>query len=138
MSWPTTQISLEAQIHGIVPIGGASLVAQMVKSLPAMRETWVWSPGQEETLEKEMATHSNIPAWKITCMEEPGELQSMVSQRVGHDWTTNIFFPVGDAKGGTLEKKKSPKYKADKQDIAYRGFLVICQDKNPKANLLPQ
>ena len=103
-----------------------------------MQETRVQSLDRKDLLEKEMATHSNIPAWKITCMEEPGELQSMVSQRVGHDWTTNIFFPVGDAKGGTLEKKKSPKYKADKQDIAYRGFLVICQDKNPKANLLPQ
>ena len=66
-----------------------SLVAHMVKSLPAMRETRVWSLGWEDPLEKEIATHSSILAWKIPCMEEPGGLQSMGSQRVGHDWATN-------------------------------------------------
>jgi len=50
-----------------------------------MRETWVHSLGQEDLLEKEMATHSSILAWKIPWMEEPGGLQSMGSQRVGHD-----------------------------------------------------
>ena len=64
---------------------GASLVAQMVKRLPAMWETWVQSPGWEDPLEKEMATHSSTLAWKIPWMEEPGRLQSMGSQRVGHD-----------------------------------------------------
>ena len=64
---------------------GASLVAQMVKRLPAMWETWVQSPGWEDPLEKEMATHSSTLAWKIPRMEEPGRLQSMGSQRVGHD-----------------------------------------------------
>ena len=54
-----------------------SLVAQMVKCLPAMWETWVRSLGQEDPLEKEMATHSSILAWKIPWMEEPGRLQSM-------------------------------------------------------------
>ena len=54
-----------------------SLVAQMVKSLPVMRETQVQSLGQEDPLEKEMATHSNILAWKIPWTEEPGQLQSM-------------------------------------------------------------
>ena len=63
---------------------GTSLVAQMVKRLPAMRETWVQSLGRED-LEKEMATHSNIPAWKIPWTEEPGGLQSMGSQRVRQD-----------------------------------------------------
>ena len=63
----------------------ASLVAQMVKSLPAMWETWVQSKAQEDPLKKEMAIHSSILAWKIPWMEEPGRLQSMVSQRVGHD-----------------------------------------------------
>ena len=57
----------------------------MVKSLPAMQETWVQSLGQEEPLEKEMATHSSILAWKIPWMEEPGGLQSMESQKVRHD-----------------------------------------------------
>ena len=61
-----------------------SLVAQMVKSLPAMQETWVLSPGQEDLLEKEMATHSSILAWRIPWTEEPGEPQSMGLQRVGH------------------------------------------------------
>ena len=61
------------------------LVAQMLKRLPTMRETWVRSLGQEDPLKKEMATHSSTLAWKIPWMEEPGRLQSMGSQRVGHD-----------------------------------------------------
>ena len=67
------------------------LVAQMVKNLPAMQETQVHSLGQEDPLEKEMATHSSILAWEIPWMEEPGELQSMGSQRVEHDSMTNTF-----------------------------------------------
>ena len=63
----------------------SSLVAQMVKRLPIMWETWVQSLGQEDLLEKEMATHSSIRAWKIPWMEEPARLQSMGSQRVRHD-----------------------------------------------------
>ena len=62
-----------------------TLVAQMVKRLPAMRETWVRSLGREDPLEKEMATHSSTLAWKIPWTEEPGRLQSIRSQRVGHD-----------------------------------------------------
>ena len=62
-----------------------SLVAQMVKLLPTMRETWVQSLGQEDLLEKEMATHSSILAWKILWTEEPGRLQSIGLQRVKHD-----------------------------------------------------
>ena len=60
---------------------GASLVAQMVKNLPAMRETWVRSLGWKDTLEKGMATHSCILAWRIPGTEEPGGLQSMGLQR---------------------------------------------------------
>ena len=63
----------------------ASLVAQTVKHLPAMQETWVRSLGWEDLLEKEMATHSSTLAWKIPWMEEPGRLQSIGSQRVGHN-----------------------------------------------------
>ena len=61
----------------------ASLVAQRVKHLPTMRETWVRSLGREDPLEKEMATHSSTLAWKIPWMEEPSGLQSMGSQIVG-------------------------------------------------------
>ena len=57
----------------------------MVKRLPTMWETWVQSLGREDLLEKEMATHSSTLAWKIPWTEEPGRLQSMGSQRVGHD-----------------------------------------------------
>ena len=60
-------------------------MAQMVKRLPTLWETWVQSLGQEDTLEEEMATHSSILAWKIPWTEEPGRLQSMGSPRVGHD-----------------------------------------------------
>ena len=64
---------------------GASLVAQVVKNLPAVQETRVRSLGWEDPLEKEMATHSSILAWKISWTEGPGGLQSTRSQRVGHD-----------------------------------------------------
>ena len=63
----------------------ASLVAQRVKRLSAMLKTRVQSLGLEDPLEQEMATHSSILAWKIPWTEEPGRLQSMRSQRVGHD-----------------------------------------------------
>ena len=62
----------------------------MVKRLPTMQETRVLSLGQEDPLEKKMATHSSILAWKIPWTEEPGRLQSMGSQRVGHDWATSL------------------------------------------------
>ena len=54
-------------------------MAQLVNNLPAMQETWVQTQGQEDPLEKEMATHSSIPAWRIPCTEEPGGLQFMGS-----------------------------------------------------------
>ena len=62
-----------------------SLMAQMVKNLPTLREAWVRSLGWEDPLEKRMATHSRILAWRIPWTEEPGGLQSMGSQRVGHN-----------------------------------------------------
>ena len=65
--------------------GAPSLVAQTVKHLPTMRETRVRSLGWKDPLEKEMATHSSIHAWKIPWTEEPGGLQSMGSQRTGHN-----------------------------------------------------
>ena len=63
----------------------ASFVAQLVKNSPAMQEARVQFLGWEVPLEKEMATHSSIPAWEISWTEEPGGLQSMGSQKVGHD-----------------------------------------------------
>ena len=67
-----------------------TLVAQRVRRLPAMRETWVRSLGQEDPLEKEKATHSGTLAWKIPWMEKPGRLQSMGSLRVGHSLATSL------------------------------------------------
>ena len=61
----------------------------MVKNPPAMQETWVPSLGREDPLEEEMETHSSILAWRVSWTEEPGRLQSRVSQRVGHDLMTN-------------------------------------------------
>ena len=66
------------------------LVAQRVKHLPAMQESWVWSLGGEDLLEKEMATHSSILAWKTPRTEKPGRLQFMGLQRVGHDWAASL------------------------------------------------
>ena len=66
------------------PKDGSSLVAQMVKNLPAMQKTWVRSLGREDPLEKEIATHSNVLAWRTSWTEEPGRLQSVGSQTVSH------------------------------------------------------
>ena len=70
----------------------ASLLAQRVKCLPALRDTQVRSLVWEDPLEKEMATHSSILAWRIPWTEEPGRLQSMGSQRVRHEWATSLSF----------------------------------------------
>ena len=66
-------------------------MAQMVKNPPAMQETWVQSLGWDYPLEKGMATHSSILAWRISWTDEPGRLQSMGSQRVRQDWATSTF-----------------------------------------------
>ena len=70
------------------PMAGPALVAQMVKDLPVMQETWGRSLGWEDPLEKGMATHSSSLAWRIPQTEEPGGLQSMGSQRIKYDWAT--------------------------------------------------
>ena len=81
-----TILRLSIHKHGIsvhltfIQLGQTSLVAQTVKRLPTMQETWVQSLGREDLLEKEMATHSSILAWKIPWTEKPGSLQSMGSQ----------------------------------------------------------
>ena len=66
-------------------------MAQMVKNLPAMQETWVQFRGQEDPLEKGMETHSSILAWRIPWTEEPGRLQSMEVQRVRYDLVTTLL-----------------------------------------------
>ena len=66
-------------------------MAQRVKGLPAVQETWVRSPGWEDPLEKELATHSSTLAWKIPWTEEPGRLQSRGLQGVTHDWATSLL-----------------------------------------------
>ena len=68
-------------------------MAQTVKRLPTTQETGFQSLGGEDALEKEMAPHSSILAWKIPWTEEPGRLQSMGSQRVGHDRATSLYYP---------------------------------------------
>ena len=77
-------------------------VAQMVKCLSAMQDTWVWSLGWEGPLEKEMAAHSSSLAWKIPWMEEPGRLQSMGLQRVRHDWVIPLSLLEGVDRNGIL------------------------------------
>ena len=69
-------------------------MAQMVKNLPAMQKKHVWFLGPEDPLEKGMATHSSILAWRIPRTEEPGRLQSMGSKRDRYDWMANIFTSV--------------------------------------------
>ena len=73
-------------------------MAQRLKHLPGMRETRVRSLGQEDPLEKEMATHFSTLAWRIPWKEEPGRLQSIGSQRVRHDWATSLSFYFNQVK----------------------------------------
>ena len=92
MSNKSTHVTIYGKITGteileiisVLNILRASLVAQRLKRLPTMQETWVRSLGWEDPLEKEMAIHSSILAWRIPSTEEPGGLQSTGSQRVGH------------------------------------------------------
>ena len=78
-SWQLSQIRRDLPRYLSFP------VAQTVKNLPAVQETWVQSPAWEDLLEKDMVSHSIIPAWRIVWTEEPGGLQFMWSQRVRHD-----------------------------------------------------
>ena len=92
LSWlATSQAYPNNSLLGELSTSYASLVAQMIKRLPAMQETRVQSLGWEDPLEKEMATLSSILAWRIPWTEEPGRLQSTGSQRVGHNWATFTF-----------------------------------------------
>ena len=86
---------------------------------PTMRETRVWSLGWEDPSEKEIATHSSTLSWKIPWTEEPGRLQSMGSQRVGHDWATSLFF-------------------SKTQDKVYIGYICYLSGLHVFRMLLPE
>ena len=88
----TCAINIRHERNCSSPSVSSSLVAQSVKNLPAMRETWVRLLDWEDTLEKGTATHSSILAWRIPWTEELGRLQSLGSQRVRHDWATLTSF----------------------------------------------
>ena len=80
-----------SELEFCTPYFGALLVAQMIKNLPEMQETQIWSLGGEDALEKGMATYSSILSWRIPWSEEPGRLQSMGSQRLDTtEWLTHI------------------------------------------------
>ena len=85
MSASLTDCPYDNQMYAPSWDSWASPVVQMVKNLPAMQDTWIQALGQEDPLEKGMATHSSVPACSIPWTEEPGGLQSMMSQRVGHN-----------------------------------------------------
>ena len=93
-NWMSLPYSYQNWLRTTFCVIRASLVAQTVKRLPTMQETQVRSLGWEDPLEKGMATHSSTLAWKIPWTEEAGRLQSMGSQRVGHDWATSLHFCV--------------------------------------------
>ena len=97
------------------------------KELPAMQETRVLSPGQEDPLEKEMATHSSILAWRILWTEKPGWLQSMGWQRVGHDWVTNTSYNWSVGFINTINIIPSP-YVMD-SEILYSSLAWPCLPK---------
>ena len=123
---PSGQCSHRCFIYPLRFFWLASLMGQMVKNLPAMRETRVWSLGQEEPLEKEMATHCSILAWRIPWTKEPAGLQkSMGLQRVRHNWAANTFTFEHTAKE-TINKMKRQSTKWEKilQIIYLMGGLI--------------
>ena len=115
-----------------------SLVAQTVKHLPIVWDTWFRSLVWEDPLEKEMATHSSILAWKIPWTEEPGVLQSKGSQRVGHDWATTfqetqtgaLYQPRGVGWGGRwVGVSKGREY------MCTYGWLILRFDRKQQNSL---
>ena len=104
----------------IVCIYWTSLVAQMVKCLSTMQETWVPSLGQEDPLEKEMATHSSTIAGKIPWTEEPDKLQSMGSQRVRHNWATSLSLHLLIPSSHSILPTPPP-------SLATQVYLYVCE-----------
>ena len=111
----------------------ASLVAQTVKNLPVMQETWVQWLGQEDPLEREMATHSSILAWRIPWIEEPDGLQSLELQGVGHNWGSNAHKISGDGKSewvGRHERIVGEKKWLDHSKSPCLARVFICHRLN--------
>ena len=105
-----------------------SLVAQTVKHLPVRRETRVRSLGWEDSLEKKMATHSSILAWKIPWTEEPGGLQSKGLQRVGHDWATSFSHRWHHPNGTQWRETKEPLDEGERGE--WKSWLKTQHSKN--------
>jgi len=119
----------------------------MVKCLSTMWETRVQSLGWEDLLEKEMATHSSILAWKIPWMDEPGRLQSMGTQRVRHDWATSLLlskqWPEEQASNLTHTSRGLLKYSTKMGASCYYWYLcvfpLLCSNwlASPRKELIP-
>ena len=109
----------------VTPILEASLMTQMVKNRPAIQDTRVRSLGGEDSLEKGMATHSSILAWKIPWTEESGELQSKGSQRVRHHWAANTFTPILEARVCPLTYFFSYRYKKNWWFLSLFKLLLV-------------
>ena len=108
----------------------ASLVAQWHTIHLPMQETQVWSLGQEDPLEKEMATHSSILGWRIPWTEEPCGLQSTGSQRVGHNWATSLSLSLREKAVCTNGNQRFPHPPAPAlMTIFPQGSLTICISK---------
>ena len=106
---------------------GGLLVAQMVKRLPAVQETLVRSLGWEDPQEKEMATHSSTLAWKIPRTEEPGRLQSIGSQRVGHDWATSLSLWLSPFSFKCLQYFTIPPTICDGSNFStFSTLIIVC------------
>ena len=95
----------------------------MVKNLPVMQETWVWSLGWEGPLEEDMATHSSILAWRIPWTEEPAGLQSIGLQRVGHDWSDLARIYINYVKALKINKSRQT-LKANM--LVAQSCLILC------------
>ena len=105
-----------------------SLVAQTVKRLSRMWEIQVWALGWEDPLEKEMAIHSSTLAWKIPWTEEPGRLQSMGSQRVGHDWVTSLHLAFFRTSSGTNISFRNRWFLLEHREREKHTCLIIMVD----------
>ena len=99
-----------------------SLVAQTVKNLPTMRDTEVQSLGREDLLEREMATHSNILAWKIPWMEEPGRLQSMVS----YMGIISLYYPLIMTKNLLHVQGNAIEHFTEEQICIFSRLTLLC------------
>ena len=123
----------------------------MIKNLPAMWETWIWSQGWEDFLEKAMATHSSILAGRILWTEEPGTLQAMASQRARHDWATKLsefswcpyevdfIIPILQMTKGDLARLNNlPKIKSAVSDETRIQILAFCQQNLSTATAAPK